>query len=122
MISPLDVILIHDGTITPPGPKLVVCIHPGEGWYYRINSKNHWKPAVAISRDPHHGFLDHDSFLECGDPLELDDYVVEESIRYKGIIGHVSPTLCAEIVAALKDARYLKEVDKDAIRAILGKC
>ena len=122
MISPLQVVLIHDGTITPPGPKMVVCIHPDQGWYYRINSKNHWKPAVQILREPDHKFLDHDSFLECGDPLELDDYVIEESIRAKGIIGQIAPSLCPEIAAALKDARYLKEIDKEEIRAILDKC
>jgi hypothetical protein len=119
-LKPLDVIWIDDETIAPPAPKMVACIHPENGWFYRINSRSHWKPAVWLPHATQAAFLSHDSFLECGDPLELDDYVVEESIRRRGIIGCVAAIHSAEIIAALIAARYLKQRDKDEIRLILA--
>lgn len=119
MISALDVVWIFDGTISPPGPKMVVCIHPGKGWYYRINTKGHWRPCVALPLSDH-AFLRHDSFLECGDPLELDDFMIEDAIQQSGIIGRLSPSICAGIVLALAECRTIKQSDKDAIKKALG--
>lgn len=73
-----------------------------------------------MRREPHHLFLKHDSFLEVGEPLELDDYIIEESLRRSGIIGSVSRELCAGIIKHLAGARYLREADKNTIRGILG--
>lgn len=120
MLRPLEVVWIDDQTITPPGPKMVVCIHPENGWYYRINSKSHWRPAVKLVRIPDHMFLKWDSYLECGDPLELDDYIIEQSLRRSGVIGSVSKVCCKEIGTALAAARTLKDIDKQAIREALG--
>lgn len=121
MISALDVVWIYDGMIRPTGFKMVVCIHPENGWYYRINTKSHWRPCVAIPLADH-SFLDHDSFLECGDPLELDDYLIEEALeKTNGPIGRISSGLCAEIVAALAECRTLKARDQEEIRRALGQ-
>jgi len=101
---------------------MVVSIHPEEGWFYRINTKNVWRPAVPIKCGPEHPFLDHDSHIECGDPLMLDDYLVEQAIKKLGVIGTVSKALCEPMIEALNEARYLSEDDKTAIRTILQNC
>lgn len=121
MIRPLEIILIDDDTVRPPKPKFVACVCPSEGLFYRINSRNHWRPCIPVVRIPHHKFLHHDSFLECGDPLILDDYVIEESLRRSGVIGCLHRSLCEGILSALAQARYLKESDKALIRASLDQ-
>lgn len=118
-LRPLEVIWISEETIRPPGPKMVACISPDHGWFYRINTKP-WRPAVLLTRSPDHPFLKWDSYLECGDPLELDDYLIEEAIARNGIIGAVSSTLSDQILAAVEQARYLRDADKAVIRAVLA--
>lgn len=120
LLQVLDVILIDDETVRPPKPKYVVCIEPDRGWFYRINSKGHWRPCVPLIRVPDHMFLDHDSFIECGDPLELDDYIIETTLERRKITGTVSRSISAALIQALAQARYLREEDKDAIRTALS--
>jgi hypothetical protein len=100
---------------------MVVAIHPANGWYYRINTKP-WRPAVRLIKDPFHPFLDYDSYLECGDPLELDDYMIDEALRRHGIIGVISKTVCGEIKKYLASATTLSERDVAEICAILDSC
>lgn len=71
LVATLDVIWIFDATISPPGYKMVACVEPEKGFFYRINTKP-WRPAVELAKADHR-FLDHDSYLECGDPMEIDD-------------------------------------------------
>lgn len=118
---PLDVLLIFDETIRPPGPKMVVAIHPDNGWYYRINTKI-WRPAVLIKKEPDNTFLSHDSYLECGDPLEIDDSIIEESVHKHGVIGTLSKDVCDGIKKYLALATTLSKSDKDEIIAILDSC
>ena len=77
MLNALEVIWIEDECINPPGPKMVVCVDATNGYFFRINTKGHWQHSVPLSKKDHGTFLDHDSHLECGDPLELDDYVID---------------------------------------------
>ena len=119
MLDPLDVILIFDGLIEPPHPKMVVCVQPDEGWFYRINSRPFLKPCVPLIRLPDHPWLDHDSFLHI-DILMLDDYIVEESLnRHNGIIGKVSPILSRDIKRQTLNIRYASLEDKQKICAAL---
>jgi hypothetical protein len=89
----LEVIWIHDDCISPPGPKMVVCVEAKLGFFFRINTRPNWQQSLLLKKGTDHPFLDHDSYLECGDPLELDDYVVEQSLDGKGVIGTVSQAL-----------------------------
>src|SRR5215203_1726956 len=76
----------HTRPHRPPGPKMVVCISPELGLFFRINTEPNWQTSIKLFRGPNHLFLEHDSHLECGEPLDLDEYVVEESIyRERGI-------------------------------------
>jgi len=119
LLRPLDVIMIYDDCIRPPGPKMVVCIEPDLGMFFRINTKDRWQVSVKLALEDH-PFLDHDSYLECGDPLELDDYVIEEALRRRPVIGTLSRMLIASILVAIESARTLSARDKAAIRTALS--
>lgn len=119
-IRPWDVIVIPDETVRPPKPKFVMCVEPDEGWFYRINTKR-WPPAVKLVRETLHPFLDHDSYLECGDPLEIDDFIVEAALRKYGVIGTVHPSLAVEILRLLAAAETLRESDRLKITAALER-
>jgi hypothetical protein len=119
LLGPLDVIWIHDDTIRPPGPKMVVCVHAELGLFFRINTKGHHQQSIPLPVGGHN-FLAHDSHLECGEPLELDEFVVEEAVRGKGIIGNVSAALIPQIMQAVWAASWISEADKVAIGTFLG--
>ena len=59
---------------------MVVCIDVDEGLFFRINSEPKWQKSVAIKLEDHPEFLKWDSVIECGEPLEFDEYTVDEAI------------------------------------------
>ena len=113
-------IRIHDEHIKPPGPKWVVCVEPDLGFFLRINSEGWRDGSVEIVRLPHHDFLQYDSFIECGDPLELDGYVVEHALADKGIVGRIDPSLAPDIGAAVQSCSLIARADKLAIQQALS--
>ena len=119
MLEPLEVIWIHDDCISPPGPKMVVCVQATLGFFFRINTRPNWQQSLFLKKAPDHPFLAHDSYLECGDPLELDDYVVEQSLGDKGVIGTVSHALIPDILEAVRTATRMSEKDKRTIAMFL---
>lgn len=118
-MNPLDVTWIADSEIEPPGPKMVVCVEPFMGFYFRINSHDNWEPCIPILREPHHKFLEWDSFIECT-ILDLDDYVINQALRKRGVIGRVSTTLCDPLVDALGYMSGSRQ-DRNAIRSVLER-
>jgi hypothetical protein len=120
ILKPLDVIWYPDETIRPPGPKMGVCIEPKLGLFFRINTDPKWQTPVRLIKQPYHPFLNHDSYLECGDPLELDDYVVDECLRRRGVIGAIHPSLVPDIYAAVQATKTISAADKESIRVALG--
>lgn len=114
----LEVTWVPDETIRPPGPKMVVCIDADMGWFFRINTRDGWRPNVPLAKTPDHEWLLHDSFMECN-ILELDDYVVEEAIRRSGVIGVVHPSLCPAIRDAIRQNRGMSNTDKMRIHATM---
>lgn len=121
MLSVLDVIWVFDGCIVPPGFKMVVCVDPDEGLFFRINSKGKWQKPVAIAQADHSGFLNHDSFIECGEPIVLDEYVIEESMNDRGVLGSIDPKHAVEINVAVQGAFTINRNDKARIGAALDK-
>jgi hypothetical protein len=114
----LDVIWIMDELIDPPHPKMVACVNPLDGWFFRINSRDKLRPCVPVVRIPHHTFLHHDSFLHC-DILELDDYIIDESVRRRGVIGRIHSTLVDEIIVKLRLAIHISRTDQDVVARLL---
>jgi hypothetical protein len=120
VLNALEVIWIDDECISPPGPKMVVCVEAAKGYFFRINSRGHRQPAVPLLKgEQEHSFLWWDSYLECGGFLELDDYVVEQSLRAKGIIGQISKKLITQILAALNASEEMSPQDKGSINSFL---
>lgn len=113
----LDVIWIPDEEIKPPGPKMVVCVEPRLGFYFRINSSSEWEPCVPILREPDHPFLTWDSFIECT-ILDPDDYIINQALKKRGIIGSVSTKLCGQLIEKLNYASGSRQ-DRNAIRTVL---
>lgn len=118
-MNALEVTWISDEEIKPPGPKMVVCVEPYLGFYFRINSHSNWEPCVPITKEPDHKFLKWDSFIECT-ILDLDDYIINQATKKSGVIGRVSPDLCAELIGALGYASGSRQ-DRNAIRSVLEK-
>lgn len=118
-MSPLEVIWINDALIRPPGPKMVVCISPERGWFFRINTRGHWRPCVPLLRADN-PFPDHDSFIEC-QIIELDDYIVASAISDRGIIGVVHRAVCNRIRDAIRPARDMPNGDKAIIHEVMQR-
>ncbi len=121
-ISPLDVIIITDKEIKPPGPKMVVCICPKYGMFYRINSYPDYPIAVLIQQLPNHTFLKWDSFIECSkSPIELDDAIINSAIeRTKGPIGKIAQRHAAEILGAVQLQSTIAPEIKAQVKSALG--
>lgn len=120
-IQTLDVIWIKDDRIKPPGPKMVVCVEPFLGLFLRINSAGWRNGSVSIPRNNDHAFLKHDSYIECGDPFELDDFIINEALSPDGPIGRVSPRLANEISDAVRRCALISRNDKNAICTALER-
>lgn len=120
MLRPLDVIIVPAGLITDH-PKMLACCCAELGLFYAINSRNLLRPFVPLAKSPLHEFLKHDSFLHCGDPLEIDDYIVEQSLDFRGVIGRLDGSLVPEIKRFLANALYLSVPDKEQIVAFLDR-
>lgn len=101
---------------------MVVCIEPELGFYFRINTKgNHQHSVKLLKKD--HPFLKWDSHLECGEPLELDDYCIEEALRLNGglPIGRASISLIPLILPIVAAAKTISADDKVLIQRTLTK-
>ena len=98
---------------------MIVCIEPSLGLFFRINTEGKWQTSVNLTQADH-PFLDHDSHLECGDPLEIDDYMIEQALDRRPVIGQVSRALIPVILAAVDGAKTLSARDKAAVRNALA--
>lgn len=118
MLQFFDVILVFDRLTRPQKLKYQVCLSYERGWFLRINSKNRFKPCVAISKADN-TFLGHDSYIECG-LLEIDEYEIDEALRTKGIVGRVSIACKAEVLTHLLSATYISPADKKVLASIFA--
>ncbi len=120
MIKTLDVIYIHDDLIKPPGPKRVVCICPKLGLFLRINTKGVRPGSVLLLHSLHNNLLDHDSYVECGAPFELDDYTVEQSINEgRGVMGQIHHSVIDKMVLEIGKSQSMSADDIVAAQASL---
>jgi hypothetical protein len=78
--------------------------------------------SILIARDPHHPFLDHDSYLFCGGPpVVLTDAQLQVAMEgqaipsRQGIVGRIHPSLIPGIRAAVEASAELS----DTLRALI---
>jgi hypothetical protein len=78
---------------------------------------------VAISRDDH-PFLDHDSYVETGMPVEFYEGEFEDAVSEGRLIGRISPDAARRIIAAWERAKVTPPYARDAVveRAPLAFC
>lgn len=120
MLRPLEVVLVPAGLITDH-PKMIACSCASLGLFYVINSRDKIRPCISIIKSPLHEFLHHDSYLQCGDPVEVDDYVIGQSLEFRGVIGRLDASVIPDIKKFLANALYLSERDKIEIIAFLDR-
>ena len=58
--------------------------------------------------------------LECGSPIELDDYVIENTGNRGKVIGAIAAAVVPKIVEAIKASPDVRASDKQAMLAALG--
>lgn len=114
-----EVIWILDDFIKPPGWKMMLCVAPAEGIFFRINTEDKWPVGVPIDRR-NNAFLHHDSFVECGGPLEFDDYVIDQSRAGQSAPMMLDRQYLPLIAAAVGKSHRISDRDRAIILAALA--
>lgn len=110
---------MHDEFIKPPGPKMLVCVSPADGIFFRINTENKWPIGVPIFKIDNI-FLKHDSFLQVGNALDLDDYIIDQSKRAGDPVKILDHKYIDLILAAIDRSHSISPADKAKIKKALG--
>ena len=116
MPTELEVVWIYHELITPPDYKMIVCLCQRLGLFININTKGFRRGSLPISKSQH-GFLDHDSHLECGKVYEIDDYVIQQGRTIPG--AHIHRQHIADILVQIERSAEISDDDKLAIREAL---
>jgi hypothetical protein len=95
---------------------MIVCLCQRLGLFININTKGFRRGSLAISKSLH-GFLDHDSHLECGKVYEIDDYIIQQGRTISG--GHIHRQHIPDILVQIERSAEISEDDKVAIREAL---
>jgi hypothetical protein len=110
-----DVLWLFDGTARDaPKARMFVCLDPEQGWCARIVSRPPRHEPVAISRNDH-PFLDHDSYIETGIPIEFLEDELADAIAAGRRVGRISADAARSIVAAWQRARVTPPYARDAV-------
>jgi hypothetical protein len=119
VLQTLEVVWLYDRTSDPPKPRMHVCLSYPDGWLLRINTRNNFRPAVAIDRS-RNSWLDHDSFVECN-LQEWDEFALDDDIRsLQNPVGFLHPEFKAPILTALLGLPYVRRGDKVRLTQLLS--
>jgi hypothetical protein len=89
-----------------------------EGWFFRINSKRHFRPHFAIAASDNPGCLDYDSFVELRGIIEYDLEEIAEAMSRADarVLGRISAATASAMIAAVRAAPTL--TTDEAVRII----
>ena len=119
MLRTFDVIWLFDRTTTPPKGRMHACLSWEDGWFLRINTRNNFRPCVAIDR-ARNPWLDHDSFVECN-LMVWDEYEMGEAMRNpRNPVGALHEDFRAPVLRELIGLRYVRWADKERLGRLLG--
>lgn len=126
-INVWQVLWPYDPDVTPPKPKLWVAVAPRHGLFMRINSHPHPLRPFAV-RLPHelHPFLEHDSWLNCGQVVQCDEYRLADLLdrqnmpERKGVIGEIHPSVRPAVVDMVRRATTLSAEHKALVSIAPG--
>jgi hypothetical protein len=98
--------------------KMHLCICMSEGWYFYINSRDHWAFSWPLAQHDAR-FLQHDSFVGCGQLQEIDDSFFQDENGYLDgdcqIIGRLSVGLLQSLARFIPTVGALTEEEKEII-------
>jgi len=106
-----DVYLSNDIEITPPKPKMCICIHPAGLWFFLINTENRTMYDCIPILKKNNAFLDHDSFISTNPPFTLKQDELEKA-KY---LGRISETDIGNILNKVNRSRFLTPLQKRKI-------
>ncbi len=93
---------------------MFVCLDPEQGWCARIVSRRPRHEPVAIARNDH-PFLDHDSYIETGIPVEFYEGELEDAVTEGRLVGQISPDTARRIIAAWERAKVTPPHARDPV-------
>ncbi|MFN3970341.1 MAG: hypothetical protein ACK4L4_03075 [Gemmobacter sp.] len=120
MLRTFDVIWLFDRTTDPPKWRMNACVSWEDGWFLRINTRNSFRPCVAIDKacNP---WLDHDSFVECN-LLEWDEFEMEEAMRSpRNPVGALHSDFREPVLRELIGLRQVRLADKERLGVLMGR-
>lgn len=115
MPRPGDVIWLSADTLSQPKLKMHVCVCVEDGWYFRINTKGHFAASFPISA-VENPFLKHDSHIECGAVLEIDEYETAAA----EIAGTLSSATITALMVYIRGVPSLTDDERRRILAAFG--
>lgn len=99
-IAAWQVVWPYDPSVTPPKPKIWACLAPSRGLFTRINSDpSSLRPFAIPLPAVLHPFLQHDSWLNCGQAFQCDEHRLtvllaqQQCPARSGILGEIHESL-----------------------------
>lgn len=125
-VGPWQVVWPYNPWVTPPKPKLWVAAAPALGLFLRINTRKHPLRPYAVQLPVSlHPFLLYDSWLNCGQVLQCDDFRLRELLNRqkcpgrRGVIGAIHPDVRVAVRDRISQAETLPDETKAVILAAL---
>lgn len=125
-VGPWQVVWPYDPWVIPPKPKLWVAAAPERGLFFRINSHQHpFRPYTVPLSVSLHPFLSYDSWLNCGQVLQCDEFRLRELLNRqkcperRGILGVIHPDVRQSVRDKISQANTLPDETKAVILAAL---
>ncbi len=106
-----DVYLSNNIKVTPPKPKICVCVHPAGLWFFLINTENRkMYDCIPILKE-NNSFLNYDGFISTNSPFTLNQKEFEKA----KFLGRVSETDIANILNKVNKSKILSSIRKREI-------
>jgi hypothetical protein len=109
-----DVVRLFDATAAGDAKdRMFVCLDPVNGWFARIVTREPRHHPVRL-RATDHDFLDHDSHIETGIPVQFYDDDLQEA-EATGPVGRISPEMATRMLDAWQRAEVTPPVVRDLV-------
>jgi hypothetical protein len=110
-----DVLWLFDGTAAgATKERMFVCLDPENGWFARIVTRQPRRDPVQLTIAAH-PFLDHDSFVETGIPVEFYEGEIEEAVDRGRNVGRISIEAARRVMIAWQGAEVTPPQARDVI-------
>ena len=115
MIRCGDVVRLFDAAAAGVAKdRRFVCVDPVQGWFARIVTREPRHHPVRL-RAADHEFLDHNSFVETGIPIQFFDDDLREADA-AGAVGRISEDVAKRMLTAWQEAEVTPPAVREAIQ------